>query len=181
LKDQLLNNLHLHSAHCAKISSPFDMKVSEPLTSAEVLARARRKREALSNRQPCQVQEALAAPSKLKPKKNVLGSVVSVGDVGYKFRKEFQAVWTVGTVVENYSLRSQGGKICRCVYADGRSENLSLGVLIRLQFLDPNVSKYDPAQITPRKEKRTTCRPTAPSRLTTQTQRSCNTSQLCQV
>ena len=77
----------------------------------------------------------------------MLGSVVNVGDVGYKFRKEFQAVWTVGTVVENYSLRSQGGKICRCVYADGRSENLSLGVLIRLQFLDPNVSKYDPAQI----------------------------------
>jgi len=162
------------------------MKVSEPLTSAEVLARARRKREALSNRQPCQVQEALAAPSKLKPKKNVLGSVVNVGDVGYKFRKEFQAVWTVGTVEENYSLRSQGGKICRCVYTDGRSENLSLRVLVRLQLLDPNVSKHDPAQMTEAKPvarlaKKGKENDMSSNSSVTQTQRSCNTSQHCQV
>jgi len=35
------------------------MEVSEPLTSAEALARARRKREALSNPQPCQVQASM--------------------------------------------------------------------------------------------------------------------------
>ena len=154
------------------------MKISEPLTSAEVLARARRKREALSNPQPCQVQ---AGPSMLKPK-----SFVGVGDVGYKFRKEFQAVWTVGTVVENYSLRSQGGKICRCVYTDGRSENLSLRVLVRLQLLDPNVSKHDPAQMTEAKPvarlaKKGKENDMSSNSSVTQTQRSCNTSQHCHV
>jgi hypothetical protein len=67
-----------------------------------------------------------------------------VGDVGYKFRKEFDSGWFTGTVEQIRPL-AEGGKDRRCVYDDGDSEDLSLIELQTLAILDPNVTKQEPA------------------------------------
>ena len=75
-------------------------------------------------------------------KKKVVVNVV--GDVGYKFRKEFDSGWFTGTVEQIRPL-AEGGKDRRCVYDDGDSEDLSLIELQTLAILDPNVTKQEPA------------------------------------
>ena len=70
--------------------------------------------------------------------------VVNVGDIGYKFRKEFDSGWFTGTVIQIRTL-AKGGKVLRCVYDDGDSEDLSLIELQTLAILDPNVTKQKPA------------------------------------
>ncbi|KAL3799873.1 hypothetical protein ACHAW5_004385 [Stephanodiscus triporus] len=69
--------------------------------------------------------------------------IVNVGDIGYKFRKEFDSGWYSGTVVE-IRQHAKGGKDRRCVYEDGDCEDLSLIELQTLAILDPNVTKKKP-------------------------------------
>lgn len=78
-----------------------------------------------------------------KKKQSNVG-VVNVGDIGYKFRKEFDSGWFTGTVIQIRPL-AEGGKDRRCVYDDGDSEDLSLIELQTLAILDPNVTKQKPA------------------------------------
>ena len=67
-----------------------------------------------------------------------------VGDVGYKFRKEFDGGWFTGTVVR-IRPSAGGGKDRRCVYDDGDGEDLSLIELQTLAISDPDVTKRKPA------------------------------------
>ena len=57
---------------------------------------------------------------------------VPIGNVGYTFRKEFDAGWFVGTVIK---IMSDGDR--RCEYTDGDIEDLYLSDLIHLAELDP--------------------------------------------
>jgi len=82
--------------------------------------------------------------SKAAKKKEPNNIVVNVGDIGYKFRKEFDSGWFTGTVKHIRPL-AEGGKDRRCVYDDGDSEDLSLIELQTLAILDPNVTKQKPA------------------------------------
>jgi len=82
--------------------------------------------------------------SKAAKKKEPNNIVVNVGDIGYKFRKEFDSGWFTGTVKHIRPL-AEGGKDRRCVYDDGDSEDLSLIELQTLAILDPNVTKLKPA------------------------------------
>lgn len=68
--------------------------------------------------------------------------VVSVGDIGYKFRKEFDSGWFTGTVKQIRPL-AEGGKDRRCVYDDGDSEDLSLMQLQILAIFDSNITDDD--------------------------------------
>ena len=59
----------------------------------------------------------------------------AVGDIGYKFRKQFDDGWYSGEVIE---LRpgAAKGKNRRCLYEDGDSEDLSLAELRRMALLE---------------------------------------------
>jgi len=58
---------------------------------------------------------------------------VPVGNVGYTFRKEFDAGWFTGTVIK---IMTDGDR--RCKYTDGDIEDLYLSDLIHLAKLDPD-------------------------------------------
>ena len=94
-------------------------------------------------------------------------SSIQLGNVGYKFRKQFTAGWFTGTVVqilplvhnttstttndttkkEDGGLEGVGGDkkhdnyYRRCVYTDGDSEDLTVEDIIQLVKLDPNTNK----------------------------------------
>jgi hypothetical protein len=94
-------------------------------------------------------------------------SSIQLGEVGYKFRKQFIAGWFTGTVVqilplvhnttftttndttkkEDGGLEEGGGEkkhdnyYRRCVYTDGDSEDLTVEDIIQLVKLDPNTNK----------------------------------------
>ena len=59
---------------------------------------------------------------------------INVGDIGYRFLKEFDSGWYNGTVVEILP-HAIGGWDRRCVYEDGDCEDLALNELIRLATL----------------------------------------------
>ena len=58
---------------------------------------------------------------------------VPIGNVGYTFRKEFDAGWFAGTVIK---IMTDGDR--RCKYTDGDIEDLYLNDLIHLAKLDPD-------------------------------------------
>ncbi|KAL7517316.1 hypothetical protein ACHAWX_002248 [Stephanocyclus meneghinianus] len=70
-------------------------------------------------------------------------SEVELGNVGYKFRKLFDAGWFDGKVIEIRPL-AEGGKDRRVLYTDGDMEDLSLDDLQELAKLDPNYSVKKP-------------------------------------
>ena len=59
---------------------------------------------------------------------------INVGDIGYRFLKEFDSGWYNGTVVEILP-HAIGGWDRRCIYEDGDCEDLTLNELIRLATL----------------------------------------------
>ena len=61
---------------------------------------------------------------------------INIGDVGYRFLKEFDSGWYNGTVIEILP-DAIGGWDRRCVYEDGDCEDLALNELIRLATLYP--------------------------------------------
>ena len=61
---------------------------------------------------------------------------INVGDIGYRFLKEFDSGWYNGTVVEILP-HAIGGWDRRCIYEDGDCEDLALNELIRLATLSP--------------------------------------------
>ena len=61
---------------------------------------------------------------------------INIGDVGYRFLKEFDSGWYNGTVVEILP-HAIGGWDRRCIYEDGDCEDLTLNALIRLATLYP--------------------------------------------
>ena len=96
-------------------------------------------------------------------------SSIQLGNVGYKFRKQFTAGWFTGTVVQilplvhnttsttttNDTTKKEDGGLeeggggdkkhdnyyRRCVYTDGDSEDLTVEDIIQLVKLDPNINK----------------------------------------
>lgn len=66
-------------------------------------------------------------------------TAVQIGDVGYEFRKQFDAGWYTGKVTEIILVGNMKNR--RCHYNDGDVEDLSLDELKRLAKLDPD-SKY---------------------------------------
>jgi hypothetical protein len=66
-------------------------------------------------------------------------TAVQIGDVGYEFRKQFDAGWYTGKVTEIIFVGNAKNR--RCHYNDGDVEDLSLDELKRLAKLDPD-SKY---------------------------------------
>ena len=64
-------------------------------------------------------------------------SNINVGDVGYRFRKEFDSGWFNGKVVKILP-RAVGGQDRRCVYEDGDFEDLMFDELKRLATLLPH-------------------------------------------
>jgi len=61
---------------------------------------------------------------------------INIGDVGYRFLKEFDSGWYNGTVIEILP-HAIGGWDRRCIYEDGDCEDLALIELIRLATLSP--------------------------------------------
>jgi len=74
-----------------------------------------------------------------RPKKEV-----SVGDVGYTFRKKFNEGWFTGKVVK-IRPGAAHDKDRRCLYEDGDEEDLSLEELKILASLDPTLVGFDSA------------------------------------
>jgi hypothetical protein len=64
-------------------------------------------------------------------------SNINVGDVGYRFRKEFDSGWFNGKVVKILP-HAVGGQDRRCVYEDGDFEDLMFDELKRLATLLPH-------------------------------------------
>eukprot|EP00985_Skeletonema_marinoi_P012219 scaffold5861_cov127-Skeletonema_marinoi.AAC.1 len=74
-----------------------------------------------------------------RPKKEV-----SLGDVGYTFRKKFNEGWFTGKVVK-IRPGAAHDKDRRCLYEDGDEEDLSLDELKILASLDPTLVGFDSA------------------------------------
>jgi hypothetical protein len=64
-----------------------------------------------------------------------LDNTANIGEVGYKFRKEFVDGWHHGTIVE-IRPNARSGKRYRCHYKDGDCEDLSIGDLRKLTKLE---------------------------------------------
>jgi len=78
--------------------------------------------------------------NKTSSKARESNAFVTVGDVGYSFRKQFEDGWYTGKVVK-IRPGAAGGKDRRCHYNDGDSEDLSLAELQTLALMDPQVTK----------------------------------------
>lgn len=79
---------------------------------------------------------AAIVKSESKRKRGRSRKQVSIGDVGYTFRKRFHEGWFTGKVVR-IRLGAANDKDRRCHYEDGDEEDLSLAELKRLASLDP--------------------------------------------
>jgi hypothetical protein len=118
-----------------------------------------------NNRAVLRLREATATTTTMP---RTTESSIQLGNVGYKFRKQFTAGWFTGTVVqilplvhnttsttttndttkkEDGGLEEVGGDkkhdnyYRRCVYTDGDSEDLTVEDIIQLVKLDPNTNK----------------------------------------
>ena len=80
-------------------------------------------------------RKAAKAKKKAVTRKAAKAKKPAVGDIGYKFRKQFDDRWYSGEVIE---LRpgAAKGKDRRCIYEDGDLEDLSLAELRRLALLE---------------------------------------------
>lgn len=64
----------------------------------------------------------------------ILDNTANIGEVGYKFQKEFDDGWHHGTIVE-IRPNARSGKRYRCHYKDGDCEDLSMNELHKLAKL----------------------------------------------
>jgi hypothetical protein len=88
------------------------------------------------NWDPLELKMSSTSPSAMTSKstQQATNPKINVGDVGYRFLKEFDSGWYNGTVVEILP-DAIGGWDRRCVYEDGDCEDLALNELIRLATL----------------------------------------------
>jgi hypothetical protein len=88
------------------------------------------------NWDPLELKMSSTSPCAMTSKSlhGVNSSKINIGDVGYRFLKEFDSGWYNGTVVEILP-HVFGGRDRRCIYEDDDCEDLALNELIRLATL----------------------------------------------
>ncbi len=90
------------------------------------------------NWDPLELKMSSTLPSAMTSKstQQATNPKINVGDIGYRFLKEFDSGWYNGTVIEILQDADDGWDR-RCIYEDGDCEDLTLNELIRLATLSP--------------------------------------------